>query len=121
MPVKMPVTNKLVRSLLAVFLVCGGLYFAKDFLVPLAFAFMLAMLLIPLCRWFEHRGMSKALSALACVLLLVIFAGTVIVLLSWQVAGLAEDADKIKAKINRFPAMIQHYIDHTLGFPVEKQ
>ena len=33
----MPDTNKLIRSLILIFLVCGALYFAKTFLVPIAF------------------------------------------------------------------------------------
>ncbi len=115
------VTGSLIRSLVLIFLLCGGLYMAKAFLVPLTFGFMLAMLLIPLSRWMEAKGLWKGLSALLCTLLLVIFGCGIVVLLSWQVAGIADDADQIMIQINKIPGMVQEYFDHSLGFPVEKQ
>ena len=117
----MPTSNKVIRTLVLIFLLCGGLYIARAFLVPVAFAFMLAMLLIPLSSWFGKRGMGRALSAILCVLLLVIVVGGVIALLSWQAAGIAQDADYIAGEVNKIPAMVQQYIDRTLGFPLEKQ
>ncbi len=117
----MPVTIKLTRILVFIFLLCGGLYIGKAFLVPLAFGFMLAMLLIPLSRWLEMKGIGKALSAMVCTLSLILFGCGVVVLLSWQVVGIADDADQIMSQINKIPAMVQGYVDHTLGFPLEKQ
>ncbi len=117
----MPDTNKLIRSLILIFLACGALYFAKTFLVPIAFGSMLAMLLIPICQWLENKGIGQALSAIACILLFVVLVSGVVVLLSWQVAGIADDAEQIIVQINKIPASVQQYIDRTLGFSVEKQ
>jgi predicted PurR-regulated permease PerM len=48
------------------------LYFARDILVPIAFAFVLNLLLQPAARWFVHFGIPKPIAAL---LTLFIFLG----------------------------------------------
>jgi predicted PurR-regulated permease PerM len=47
--------SSVIKKLLVLFLLIGGLYFAKDFLIPLSIAGMLATLLLPFCKWMEHK------------------------------------------------------------------
>ncbi len=113
--------TKITRSLIFLFLLCGGLYFAKDFLVPVAFGGIFAMLLTPMCSWLENKSIGKALSAILCVFLFLVIVGTVLFLLSWQVTGLADDAVNVVALINKFSVLVQQYIAHTFGLPLEMQ
>lgn len=116
----LPLTNG-IRILLFLFLVCGGLYFARPFLVPVVLSALLAMLLAPLCIWLEHKGWHKVLAAVACVLLLLAAVSGIIALLSWQVAGIAGDADQAMEQVNAMSARIQEYIHQKVGIPLDKQ
>jgi len=117
----MALIPKLTRVLLFFFLLCGGLFFARDFLVPVTFGGLLAMLLVPVCNMLEAKGVGKALAATMCVLLFVAVAGGIIALLTWQVGGLAEDASDMMAQMNKVPARVQQYIQRVVGIPVAKQ
>ena len=59
---KIPVEPGLTKSIAVLFLfflVTAGLYFAKEFLVPVAIAGMLSMLLLPLQRRLQRKGLAK--------------------------------------------------------------
>lgn len=117
----MPFSQKLTRHLALLFLLLGGFYVAKSFLVPIAFGFMLAMLLTPLSKWLERKGIGRVLATTTCMLLLIGLVSVVVVLLSWQIADIAGDADKLFNLVSSLPHKAQYYIDHSLGFPVDKQ
>ncbi len=117
----MPVTDKLLRNLLIGALAGGAIYVLQPFLVPVAFGFMLAMLLTPICTWLEKKGIAASVAPVICVVLFLAFISGIIALLWWQVAGVAEDADQIALQINKIPKMAQDYISRTLGVSAERQ
>src|SRR5687768_10015672 len=67
------------------FLLVGGLYYAKPFLVPFAFAVLLAMLMLPLTRWFERKKIKRGLASLLSLLTFLAAIAVIIWLISWQV------------------------------------
>lgn len=63
------------------------LYFAKSFLVPVATGGLVAMLLVPVCRKMEKRGMKRALAAgIAVLITLLIVIGVIYVLINELIA-----------------------------------
>ena len=54
-------------GVLTLILTAAALYFARDVLVPLAIAGLLAFVLSPPMLWLRHRGLGRALSAIAIV------------------------------------------------------
>ncbi len=117
----MDVITKFTKIMMFLLLLCGGLYITKGFLVPITFGALLAMLFVPLCTWLEKRGVGKALSAVLCVLAFVALASGIIALLSWQLSGLAHDADQITKQLSSIPDRVQEFIHHTVGMTVEQQ
>src|SRR6188474_1923868 len=57
-------------ALLGIFLVLllGLVYFARDFLLPVVLAFLLALTLSPIIRFLQRRGVAPPVSALLVVL-----------------------------------------------------
>lgn len=116
--------NPLVKAnliLLLLFLVIGGLYLASAFLIPLAFAVLLAMLLTPLCRKIESVGTNRALATLFCILLLVFFFLGLGTLLSTQIASFSQDLPKIEQQVNQRITGLQQYIQETFGVSPRRQ
>src|SRR5829696_3963016 len=88
---------KTVQVLLLVILTIIIAYIARDFLIPVALAGLLAMLVMPVGTWLERKGWTRGLASLACVLLLLGVLAGIITLLSWQMSTFTEDFTQIKA------------------------
>lgn len=109
------------RTLLILFLVCAGLYFARPFLVPLALGGVLATLFLPVCRWLELKGIPRGLAAFICMLLLVIGIVVVSTVLGWQMKELAKDAGMLKVRMLAILADGQKFIFDHFGISVARQ
>ena len=99
-----------IKLLLFFFLLFAGLYFAKPVLAPFSVAALLAMLFLPLSRKLEQKGVSRGLSAFLCVFLLLLAIAGVLSLIFTQVAGIAEDAPKLKENIGNAINKVKEYI-----------
>lgn len=113
--------SRSIQVLLFFFLLFGGLYIARAFLVPVAFGMLLAMLLLPLCKKMEQRGINRALAALLCILLMAAVIAGVTAILSWQVSGIAEDFYNIKGRILQMIEHSEQYISQTIGIAPNEQ
>ena len=113
--------NKTIKILLLVFLSALILYHGRPFLVPLAFAALLAMLLLPLSEKLESWGVNKALSKVLSILVIVLFFAGIIALLAWQVSDMSQNAPEIEKSINAKVQQVREYITNTLGIPQQKQ
>lgn len=112
---------KLTLVLLFLFLLFSGLYFAREFLVPVSFAALLAMLMAPLCNRFEKWGISKGISTFLCILLiLIVFAG-LITLFTSQVIMFASDLPELQKKLNEKIGDIQGFIQQEFNVSPSRQ
>lgn len=112
---------KSVAVLLLFILSVGILYVGKELLVPLALAGILAMLLIPLCKWFEKKGLGRGGASLLCVLVFVLVIAAIITLLSFQIAGISEDMSGMQQRIVKISEQVKLYISSTLGISKQEQ
>jgi predicted PurR-regulated permease PerM len=104
------------RLLMGIFFIMAvcALYFAKDFFMPLALAFLLTLTLTPIVRFFRKRGVPSALSAT----LLVIGFGLGVALLGYMISGpvvsLFNDAPRIGSELRQRLADIRAPLDRVL-------
>ena len=113
-------TDTLLKKILLVILAVAAVYFAKDFLMPLAIAGVLATLFLPISRWLEKK-IPRALAAFICLLLFVTFLSGIIFLLSWQVSELPNDLTLVKEKISNAGKEIGNFIFKHVGISASKQ
>lgn len=116
-----PLLTKTIKVLFLFFLVLCGLYFGRSFLIPIAFAGILAMLFLPLSRRMEKKGVTKALAAIICILILLAFFAGVGVLLAWQISDLAGDVTQMEKRITDGIGQLRSNLSNTLGISPEKQ
>ena len=113
--------NRSVLLLLLLFLIFAGLYYARPFLVPVTFAALFAMLLLPLAMWQEDKGLHRILAVLLTLLLLAaVFAG-IVWLISWQVSDLATEAHQIEQNLNKKVEEVRNYLSQSLGISRQQQ
>jgi len=103
------------------FLVTAGLYFAKDFLIPLSIGAVLATLFLPFCKWMEIKKIPRAIAALTCLLVLLLAIAGVGTMLGWEISALTKDFATLKLKVTETVDGLQEYIFDHLGIPIEKQ
>ena len=97
------------------------MFFGKPFLVPIIFASLLAMLMAPVCRRFELWGFNRALSSLACILiLLTVFAGVALII-STQISTFAENISQIETKAQELLQQAQSWIQEQIGMSPQEQ
>ena len=114
----------LVRSIsviIFIFLVISGLYFARQFLIPIAISALLAMLLVPLSRWFENKGLHRTMASLLCLLFLISILGGIIYLVSWQASGISENLYQISNRVERIIENIRQFVAENIGISTETQ
>lgn len=97
------------------------LVYAKPFLVPLTFAAVLSMLLLPVTKWFQVKRINKGISIVLSILLLVSFFALVIFFISWQVSNIASNASKIEQQFTSKYQQLQQFTSQKLGVPPNKQ
>lgn len=104
-----------------ILLIVVALIFGKPFLVPLTFAGLLSMLLLPVTRWLEKKGLNKALSTLAAITLLLIFLSIVLFFISWQMSDIASNTSKLQQTITQKYEQIKDFVSQQLGVSHQKQ
>lgn len=112
---------KAAMLLLFILLFFTGMYYARTFLIPVVFAALLSMLLLPLCRKFERWGMHRILSIIICILIVLIVLSGILFLFTSQVITFANDLTLIKEKILEKMGTIQSFVAEKTNIPAEEQ
>ncbi|RYY86014.1 MAG: AI-2E family transporter [Chitinophagaceae bacterium] len=97
------------------------LHYARPFFVPLTFAALFAMLLLPFAQWLERKGASRGWSSLAALLLGLLVVGAIVALVAWQVSGMAEDADKMEQQLMRQFEQFRNQFTQKFGLSKQEQ
>jgi predicted PurR-regulated permease PerM len=97
------------------------LYFGKDLLVPISFAFLISFLLYPICVWFERKGVPSALAIFLSMLLLAIVVTAIIALLIIQFHSFLTTWPSIKPKLLESVAQISQVIMDNYSVTKEQQ
>jgi predicted PurR-regulated permease PerM len=110
-----------IKKIVLVFLIFAGLFFAKDFLMPLFIGGILATLFLPFCNWLEKNKLSKGLAVFISFLGLLAIVTLIISLLGYKVSELITDITSIKQKSISIGIKIQDYIFNHLNISIEEQ
>lgn len=113
--------SKAIQVIFFLFLVFAGLYYTRAFLIPVAFAGLLAMLMLPFSRWMERKGLPRALAVLICVLTIVAAIAAIVALVTWQVTDLASDVSNMEQRVQQMISSLQQFISTNLGISKEQQ
>lgn len=103
------------------FLIITGLFLAKELLIPLAIAGVLATLFLPFSNWMEKRKIPRVVSAIACLLLLLMFLAGIASLLGWQISELTNDYGLLKQRLTEIVGRTQEFIYKYIGISENKQ
>lgn len=119
----MPQTNvfKAAAILLILTLVVIILIYGKPFFVPIAFAGLLSMLLLPVSKWLQRKGVNNVVSILLSMLAFVGFFALVILFISWQISDIAENASKLEQQVMEKYQQLRQFLSTEYGISAEQQ
>jgi predicted PurR-regulated permease PerM len=116
-----PSLVKSISLIIFIFLIISGLYFARQFLIPIAISAMLSMLLIPLSNYLEKKGLNRIWASLICIILMISLFGGIIYLVSLQAAGISDNLREIFLRIQQMVIEVQKFLAETVGISTQIQ
>lgn len=116
-----PLYVQLGFKFLVFFFICYFIYVAQEILVPLAFAVLLAVLLLPLVNFLENRNIPRVLSIAISLLLAILFISAIIYFLSTQIANFVDDIPSIKKHLNDHWITVQRWIRTKMHISLREQ
>jgi predicted PurR-regulated permease PerM len=103
------------------FLFFGALYFARNILIPISFAALLSMLMLPVCKKLEHWKFPRWAAILSCLLiLLMVISGFVFVFTS-QIISFSDNLPKYRNAFNNKIENIQELLERTIKVSPKEQ
>lgn len=118
---KSPFYVQLAYKFLVLFFICYFIYITQNIVVPLAFSALLAVLLLPLVNFLEHKNIPRVFAIAVSLLLAIIFIGTIIYFLSTQIANFVDDIPSIKQHLNDHWLTLQKWIKNKLHISLREQ
>jgi len=100
---------------------CVILYFGKDIFVPISLAALISFVLYPVCVWLQKKGMSRLMSILISLSILLIFGLLIVSLLVYQLASFVEEWPTIQAKLGNSISELSQFLSDVVGFSKEQQ
>lgn len=110
--------NQFLLLLVLVFVI---MYYAQDFLIPVAISGLFAMMLVPVCRmlerWKIHRGLAAGICVLATLLVIL---GVLYILIN-EVVALTKGVAVIGERLNLLLESTYNFILEHFQYPIDKQ
>jgi predicted PurR-regulated permease PerM len=95
---------------------------AKDLIDPLIFGLLFAILLLPICSFFEAKfRLPRSIAALLSIIMLVVFIGSILYLVGSQISHLADDWPMLKKQVSQSIDDLRQWIEGSFHINMDKQ
>lgn len=119
--VKLPFNARLAFTLLSLILLMYIARLGHELLVPLAFAFLIAIMLLPIASFLEKHRFSRGLAALTCILLVVILLFGISMLLTTQMGTFVADFPHLQQQLLHTITDLQAWINMKFHIDAARQ
>ncbi|MBL0018979.1 MAG: AI-2E family transporter [Bacteroidetes bacterium] len=106
---------------ISIAMVIAAMRYADLLLVPMVWALLLTLMVLPIAKWLERRIKFRALTAILTISIFVIIVGGVFFLFSTQALRLRGDGPLIEKKLSESMNDLREFVDSNLGVPFEQQ
>lgn len=117
-----PFYTKLAMVLVSIISIVYISIIGKFILSPLLFAFLLAMLLLPIASFLERKGrLSRGLASTVAILFLILVVGLVFFLIGTQISSLAKDWPQFQEQFTKAGLNIQRWVSRNFHINFREQ
>jgi predicted PurR-regulated permease PerM len=107
------------QNLLFAILLGVILWFGKPVLVPLLLGALLAMLMAPVCRSLDDKGLSRAVSCAICILILLVVILGILYIVIAQINSFTENITQLERKTRELLLQLQVFVEN--HFNIDKK
>lgn len=107
--------------LLFIYLIVGVLYYGRSLLVPMSFAALFSMLMLPISRRLESWGVHRGIATVLCILIILLTIAGMVTLFSAQVINFAQDLPALQKQLNQKLTSLQGFIETQTHIEPERQ
>ncbi|QHT71308.1 AI-2E family transporter [Rhodocytophaga rosea] len=97
------------------------LYWGRSLFIPLSFAWLLSILLYPLCKKLELKGISRSLSIALSLCVVVLLVASLVFLAGWQLSRLQGQVPAMASKFSLLLQQFQKWVLDTLHISLDQQ
>jgi predicted PurR-regulated permease PerM len=112
---------KINQALIFFVLLTVVLFYGQPLLVPLFFAILLAMLMAPVCRRLDKRGLHRAVSCLICVFILLVVFLSMLGIMVGQVSSFVSEMSEVELRASELLLSAQGYIEKRFNISMAEQ
>lgn len=87
-----------------------------DIILPIAFSAVFTLLLLPICRWLELRGLPRVLAIVLCLLLVLLILAGIIIGFGSQLTQFRDELPKLQVKLLEFFNNAQDWAHDRFGY-----
>jgi predicted PurR-regulated permease PerM len=116
-----PFYARLALILFTIWLILYGIYIGQDILLPFGFAFLIAVLLQPLEKFFRRFKTPRVIAILIAILTAFIFLFSLITFISHQISSFVNDVPAIEKNLTHYFNEVQTWISKTFHFTKQQQ
>lgn len=98
-----------------------GLVEARSFLLPLTVGALLAMIILPVCRWLEQHHIPRGWASFLSDLVVILFFAGLASVLAAQFDSLEDDWPRIQERLEPRISQLQKFIANKTGLSVQEQ
>ena len=122
---KNQVLSAYIRLACIVIILIGGGYLiilGREIMLPLSFAFLISLLLLPVCNFMENKlRFSRTVASIVAVLLLIIVLSGILYALGSQIAALRSEWPLLKKQLADLLGNIQQSLETNFHLNIQKQ
>lgn len=116
-----PLTVRRSIELLGIFLLGYLIYIGNNVLAPLLMAFFIAIVLLPVYRFFRRKKIPEVLAIVLSLLLLITFVVLIVWFFSSQISRLVSDFPRIKENVSIHLNALSNWINQKTNFSTDQQ
>jgi predicted PurR-regulated permease PerM len=114
-------TIKYSLILITIIVFFWAIYHARAFLVPLSFAALLAMLMVPISNALERWGFRRTWSSLTSTLIIITIAAGVVLLLSSRASSFAAELPRLMERVTQHYQKVRQTVQNQWGIELPTQ
>ncbi len=107
--------STVVKYLQATFIIIFLLYFGKTLFIPLFFGLLLAIVLYPVCKWFEFKHWPRSLAIAILLVSVSLLFTTLLWMLGYEMNLFVKDTPKVIDRLSQFAPHLRKWVEGTLG------
>ncbi|MBA2329119.1 MAG: AI-2E family transporter [Flavisolibacter sp.] len=117
----MPLTVRRALELMGVYFLGMILIVGKNIIMPLVMAFFLAIMLLPIYRFFRSKKFPEALAIFLALLFLIVIVALLIWFFSFQISTLINDFPEIKRNVEAHLQSLSQWLNSVTGLSTQRQ